>query len=545
MDKAIVDKWLHSPNVPQADKDSIGRMSRAELEQAFSDAPLAFGTAGIRAKMGPGTQFLNRITYYQMATGYGRFLMQKHPGQAVKAIVAHDNRNNGADFSIDVANVLTSMGIKVYLFENNQLVSTPIVSFAIRRLGAHGAVIVTASHNPKEDNGFKIYDATGGQVLPDDGKSVVGLMPPVDEMIDHRPRKDDGLIEYLDEGLIVSYYEACKQALIKTDPTEPKGFPIVFSGQHGTACKRLPEFLARLGYTNVIPVREQCEFDGDFTNTPTPNPENREAWDLSLEYADRHGAEVIVQADPDADRFAMAVRHGGGWTFLSGNQMGIVYTYYVLKNKTFSKRPYVVSTYVSTNLIDRIAKDFGAEVHRVATGFKWVGAKMNEIGDAKQFVVGFEEAVGALNSTINRDKDAYQAAALALEIYWDCKKRGVSLIDLLEGEIYGKYGKIYNATVPFSFAEPDWKESVRKRFDRILGYGERTIGARPITKIAFNEAGGCCDWLLDGDSWLRFRMSGTEPKFKVYYNLYGDDLNALGSEAKAIDAEIRKLLDLR
>lgn len=544
MNQDVVQLWLNSTNVSQDDKNKILAMSPEEKAIAFADQPLAFGTAGIRAKMGPGTQFLNTITYYQMAMGYGRYLQEKFPQQKITVIVAHDNRNNGIEFSINVSDILTSLGINVVFFEKNDLTSTPIVSYAIRKIQAQGAVIVTASHNPKEDNGFKIYNETGAQVLPKDGARVSYWMPKVIEMINYKVIPNNELITYLKENIFDSYYSDCLEALIKTDVKIEKTFPIIFSGQHGTASKRLPTFLKHLGYTNVIPVLEQCEYDGNFTHTKTPNPENRDAWDLSLKYADKYNANVIIQVDPDADRFAIAIRHKGEWRFLTGNEMGIIYTYYVLKNRNFYKTPYVVSSYVSTNLIDRILTKYNGVVYRVGTGFKWMGAKINEIKDSQDFVVAFEEAIGALNSTINRDKDAYQAASLALEIYDECYKENRDLIDLLEDEIYKEFGTIYNNTVAFTFKESNWKILAKARLDKLLIYTKTKIGDRVIKEIKFNDVGDCVDWIFENDSWLRFRMSGTEPKFKVYYNLYGNNLNELQIEAKQINMEIKELLNL-
>ncbi|KJH42132.1 phosphoglucomutase/phosphomannomutase, alpha/beta/alpha domain I [Dictyocaulus viviparus] len=309
MNEQMVKLRLDSDNVSCVDKEKIKKMTPSELATAFADKPLAFGTAGIRAKMGPGTQFLNKITYYQMTTGYGRFLKYKFPNQKIHVVVAHDNRNDGVSFSMDVVDVLTSMGINVFLFERNQLVSTPIVSYAIGKLKAQGAVIVTASHNPKEDNRFKIYDETGGQVLPKDGVKVVEFMSRIEDMINLDVANNDDLITYLDESIFRDYYQACKGTLIKTNCDEKKNFSVIFSGQHGTFCQRLPEFLKQLGYTKIIPVKQQCFFDGNFSYTTTPNPENRDAWDLSLKYADKYQANVIIQVDPDADRFAIAIRH--------------------------------------------------------------------------------------------------------------------------------------------------------------------------------------------------------------------------------------------
>lgn len=541
----VVKRWLSSSKVSQELKNEILKMNDGELAIAFDSAPLAFGTAGIRTKMGPGTQYLNKFTYYQMAKGYGLFLKKHFKNQEISVIVAHDNRNHGVAFSQNVCDMLTSLGIKVILFDNNDLASTPIVSYAIRETGANGAVIVTASHNPKEDNGFKVYDSTGGQLLPDDGKKVIEEMPTSEEILDLEVTPNDELISFFDETIFEKYFKAVKQSLVKTDSRMIKDYKIIFSGQHGTASKRLPLFLKSLGYTEVICVKEQCEYDGDFTYTESPNPENRSAWTLSLKYADYYNAKVIIQVDPDADRFAMAVKHNSKWRFLTGNEMGIIYTYYVLNNKKLQKIPYVVSSYVSTNLIDRIIKPFNGNVYRVGTGFKWMGAKINEIGDRQEFIVAFEEAIGALNCTINRDKDAYQAAALALEIYDYCLNKNINLVDYLEKEIYGKFGTIYNSTVAFSFKEHNWKELAESRMDQLKNYDELSIGDRKINSIVWNDIGGCLDWILDGDSWIRFRMSGTEPKFKVYYNLYGNKLSELQEEANAIDLKLRNLLNLK
>ena len=544
MRKELIQLWLDSDNVSCIDKEKIKKMSEKELETAFADKPLVFGTAGIRAKMGPGTQFLNKITYYQMAMGYGKFLKSMFSKKTIKVIVAHDNRNNGVSFSLDVADVLTSLGIRVYLFENNQLTSTPIVSYAIRKLKMHGAVVITASHNSGDDNGFKIYDETGCQFLPKDESKIVKLMPDVVDMINLEVNNNDRLITFLDEDIFESYYLECQSALINTNVNETKKFPIIFSGQHGTACQRLPFFLKRLGYKNVISVRQQCVIDANFSYTPTPNPENINAWDLSLKYADKHKARIIIQVDPDADRFAVGLRHKEKWYFLNGNQMGIIYTYYVLKNKKFSKIPYVVSSYVSTNLIDRILKSYNGKVYRTGTGFKWIGSKINKIDDKEELVVAFEEAIGALNSTINRDKDAYQAAALTLEIYKECLDRKMDLIDLLEKEVYAKYGVVYNDTIQFIFDGLNWKNMVQQRLDKVLKFDKEIIGNRKINKIQYNKNGGCFDWLLEGGSWIRFRASGTEPKFKIYYNLYGESIIQLKSESIQITAELKKMLDL-
>ncbi|WP_027119401.1 phospho-sugar mutase [[Mycoplasma] testudinis] len=545
MYKIIVNRWLNNNKVSNELKQAILKMPEEERKRAFDLAPLAFGTAGIRNIMGPGTQYLNEFTYRQMALGYGLFLKKKYHNQRINIVVTHDNRNHGVLFTNTVVDALTSLGINVIMYDYNQLVATPIVSFTIREIGAHGAVIVTASHNPKEYNGFKVYNSTGGQISEEDGAEIVKYMQPADLILDLEVKPNDSLISFLDESIFEKYFKAMSQVLINTEPGTIKTEKIIFSGQHGTASKRLPEYLKRLGYANIIPVVEQCQYDGNFTYTKSPNPENRVAWDLSLKYADYHKSDVIVQVDPDADRFAIAVRHEGEWRFLTGNEMGIIYSFYMLKMKKLTKIPFIVSSYVSTNLIDRIIKKYGGVVYRTGTGFKLIGGKVNEIGERQDFIVGFEEAIGALNSLIGRDKDGFQAAALALEIFYHAKNfHHVDLIDFLEKIIYKEFGNIYNATVAFVFKELNWKELAKARMDKMLNFKETKIGDREIKEIKWNDVGGCIDWILDGDSWLRFRMSGTEPKFKVYYNLYGDSLDGLRKEAEQIQTQLKKILDL-
>ena len=541
----IVNRWLNHPKVGEKLKNQILAMDASELKTAFDLAPLVFGTAGIRNKMGPGTQYLNEFTYRQIALGYGLFLKKKYPAQQINIIVAHDNRNHGVFFSNVVTDVLTSLGINVLLYDNNQLVATPIVSYTIRKLGAHGAVIITASHNPKTDNGFKVYDSTGGQILTEDCLKIVELMPPADLILDLEINANNALITFISNAIFDEYFKAISQVLINTDCQLLKHDKIIFSGQHGTASKLLPQFLKRLGYTKIIPVVEQCEYDGDFTHTKSPNPENLVAWELSIKYANFHHANVIIQLDPDADRFAIAVRKNHDWRFFTGNEMGIIYTYYMLKMKKFTKPPFIVSSYVSTNLVDRIIQKYGGQVYRTATGFKSIGAKVTEIGEREDFVVAFEEAIGALNSLIGRDKDGFQAAALTLEIYYHAKQfHHMDLVDFLETLIYAEFGNIYNDTIAFTFKELNWKDLAKKRMEKLLHYSSNQIASRKITRIEWNEVGGCIDWLLDGDSWLRFRISGTEPKFKVYFNLYGDQLIKLKQEAMDIEKELKTILDL-
>ncbi|QZX49020.1 phospho-sugar mutase [Mycoplasma sp. E35C] len=534
--------WLAHPRVSEELKQQILQMSAEELEYAFADKPLAFGTAGIRQKMGPGFQYLNDFTYAQMAFGYGRFLIDKF-GYSPRCVIAHDNRKDGAHFAKVITDVLTSMGIEVFLFDCNKVTSTPMLSYAIPRCHADGGINVTASHNPKTDNGFKAYNEKGAQLLQEDGQKVIDFMPKSYEILNLEYQPNDRLVKFISEEIYDAYFTSVYRNLYKTDKNVYKDFPIIFTGQHGASSYWLPEMLRRFNY-NVIPVKEQCNYDENFSFTKSPNPEAIESWELSLKYANHFNADIMLATDPDADRLAVAVRHKNEFRYLNGNEMGIIFSYYILKHKKLHKTPYIVSTYVSTNLIDRIIDKYNGVVYRVGTGFKWIGNEINKHKDNQDFIVGFEEAIGALTSTISLDKDSFQAAALALEIHDSCLKRGITMVDFLEREIYPQFGYIHNDTITIKIEDLNWKQKAINWRDQLANYTADRICDRKIVKVEWNNKGDCLDWILENDSWIRFRLSGTEPKFKFYYNFYGSSLNKLKQEADQITKTLKQYIGL-
>lgn len=445
MSNKIFETWLNHERVSKELKQEMQLMSDEEKSVAFNEAQIAFGTAGYRAKMGPGNHYLNEITYQQLSEGYARFLVNKYPKKR-KALVVHDNRRNAQLFTMVAAYTLAAHGIEVYLVENNDLLPTPIASYLIPRLGCAGAINVTASHNPKEYNGFKCYDDTGCQLLPDDAKNIVEYMPSWSEIMDKPLVKNDEMIKYIDPKMIDQYFTDITKTLVHTNPSVKKNIKLVYSAMHGTASNYMSKFLNGLGY-ECIDVKEQNFPNSDFINTPLCNPEDPKALTLATSIADQNKVNLVLASDPDADRLAIALKKDGKWIFLNGNQAGIIETYYrfnVLKNDY--RIPVAISTYISTNLIDRIAKDFKGKIIRTATGFKWVGDQINKLSKKEVYVNGFEEAIGALPSDLNRDKDSFQTAALILEIINFYQDKNWDLIDILEKEIYPKYGHWYGNT---------------------------------------------------------------------------------------------------
>lgn len=531
--------WVQSHKISNEYKKYILEMSEDDINRFFTDDKMTFGTAGIRATMGPGTNQINTFTYQQMAEGFARWLLLTKENPSV--VVAHDNRKNADFYSKVVAKVLTSFGIKVIFFPNNELKATPITSYAIRMAKADGGIIITASHNPKNYLGFKVYNSFGAQILPDDADKIVALMPENNTILDNEYAINNDLIEYFDNSITESYFKDATKCLIHTDVDKEKIFPIIFTAHHGTASHDLPNFLNTLGYKNVIKVEQQCVPDSNFTYSPISNPEDKRSFELSLKYAEKNKSDIMLAVDPDSDRLAVAVLHDNKWRYLTGNEMGIIFTHYVLKNKTFTKEPFIISTYVSTYYIDKIAKEFDAKVFRTATGFKWVGNVLEQYYQQQDFVVGFEEAIGSLNSDIGRDKDGFQAAALALEVYDECRMHDKTLIDYLN-DIFNEYGAWAGETVSYLIEAPNWKETMSARMDYFAKMKNKNILNLKILENKYNKKADALEWILEDGMWIKFRMSGTEPKFKVYFNLYGETVEEANRLLDALKLEIDIIL---
>lgn len=535
----IASTWLNSTRISEQYKQIILNMTVEELNKYFSSSKMTFGTAGIRATMGPGTNQINIFTYQQMSEGVARWLLNKKSNPAV--IVAHDNRKNADYYAMVIARTLTSFGIKVFLYKENQIKATPIVSYSVRETSVDAAIIATASHNPKNYLGFKVYNSTGGQILDNEANEIVSLMPECETIIDNVYTPNMDLIAYFDDSITESYFEASYKCLINTNIYRTKNFPVVLTTHHGTASYDLPYLLKSIGYENIVLAEQQCIPDPNFTYSANFNPEDKVSFDLSLKYAEKYRANIMLGVDPDSDRLAVVVKHKNKWHYLTGNQMGIIFTHYVLTHKQFEKPPFIVSTYVSTNYIDRIAEKYNAKVFRTPTGFKWVGNEMNKYIHKMDFVVGFEEAIGSLNSDIGRDKDGFQAAALALEVYTMLYDQEKTMVDYLD-EIFEEFGAWTGETVAYKIESLNWKEEMQEKMDKFAAVKNKDILGLEIKGIRWNEPAQALEWYLDNDIWIKFRLSGTEPKFKIYYEIYAEDKESCERLLKAFKDEFEYML---
>lgn len=534
-------QWLESFLMTNEEKEEMKNYSFEQIEHYFSEESLKFGTAGIRATMGPGTNQLNKFVYRQLTEGYAKFIINRKTNASI--IVAHDNRKNSDKFAFECAKVLTSFGIKAILFENNKLLATPIVSYFIRKFNLDGGIIVTASHNPKNYNGFKVYNSTGGQVIEDEAKEIESYFPKNNTILDNTYIFDEDMISFINEDSILEYFRDAKKCLIKTIPEEEKSFPIIFTAHHGTASYELPNFLNSLGYSNIISVTEQCYPDPNFTNSNSSNPEEKNSFDLAKEYAERTNAKIILGVDPDADRLAVVIKDNeDNWNYMSGNEMGLLFTNYVLNNKNFSKEKFLVTTYVSTNLIDKIALSNNIFVIKTGTGFKWLAKAVEENYQDKEFIVAFEEAIGSLNSTINRDKDGFQAAALALEMFNEYSKEDKTFIDVLEKEIYPKYGYWSGKTISYTINDLNWRQKAEEIVNYFKDFKENPIPELKFVESRWNYIANCLELIYENDNTIRLRLSGTEPKYKFYINVYGDSVKNSHDLLFKIEEKINEII---
>ncbi len=529
MENKVYEKWMKSINVSKEMKDEMKKMTADQIEASFKEEPIKFGTAGYRAVMGPGPLFLNEHTYQQLAVGYAKFILFNHEAKDEKAkksaprvLIAHDNRRNGKEFAILVGNVLSAYGIEVYFPQNNMCIATPMVSFLVREFQFDGAINITASHNPKEYNGFKAYNSTGAQVSTNEAEMISEFLPDVYTNLQKTYNANIKNMYFIGNSWLKKYYSSITQSL---NITNHKKYinkePVVITTHHGAASTFIKGFLESLGH-NIVLVPSQCYEDSEFTNSPIMNPEDPESFKAAIELANKIGSKICLGIDPDGDRLAIAVKNKKEWIYLNGNETGILATYYIMKYKNFNGLvPVLVSTYVSTSLVNEIVGRENGLVLRTATGFKNIALAMEHIDREKSdYVLGFEESIGMNTSLSTREKDTFAASALLLEMYDFYHAQGYNLFEVLENRIYPIYGLWCGESVSIKISGANWKSKTKVLEKKALTIKKGTkIGALTIKNVFWNSAGDCIEWDLGNESWIKFRVSGTEPKFKIYFNL--------------------------
>ncbi|RJE85695.1 phospho-sugar mutase [Paenibacillus sp. 1011MAR3C5] len=538
--QARYETWLSDPVIDLATKDELRAIAgdEKELRDRFY-RELEFGTGGLRGVMGAGTNRLNAYTVGKATQGLANWLLDNRvEGKGLSVVIAYDSRNNSAEFALDTALVLAGNGIKAYLFK--ELRPTPQLSFAVRDLDASGGIVITASHNPPEYNGYKAYGADGCQLIPEDAEQVIASIAAIDSFgaikrANRQSAESEGLLVWLGENEDRRYMEtvvgeSLNQKLLQGELGDR--FGIVFTPLHGTGNKPVRDALSGAGFRNVLVVREQEMPDGYFSTVKSPNPEEREAFELAIELAKKEAADIIIGTDPDADRMGAVVKDGNGeYVVLTGNQSGALMVHYKLS--TLKERGLlpdngvVIKTIVTSEMGADIARSYGMSVENTLTGFKYIGEKMTayEKNKDRAFLFGYEESYGYLSGTYARDKDAVVASLLISEAAAYYSSQGKTLYDVLE-ELYKQHGyylealesrtlKGFDGVQKIGAIMEDWRSNPPVdingvRIVSVQDYGSGLDGLRPENVLKYG---------LEDGSWFCLRPSGTEPKIKIYFGV--------------------------
>jgi len=540
------EKWLKDfANDPETVQELEAiRNDEKEVEDRFY-TELSFGTAGMRGVLGAGMNRMNKYNVRRATRGLARYLLEDPENAKRGVAIAYDSRRFSAEFAKDTALTLCAEGVPAFLFD--ALRPVPILSFAVRHLNAAAGVVITASHNPPQYNGYKVYGDDGAQVGPEAAEGITRYIRATDYrdcvLMDEQEALDKGLLKYIGNREVDDDYIA-KVKTLSINPellkTEGSKLNIVYTPLHGSGNVPVRRLLKEIGLTNVTVVKEQEMPDPNFSTISVPNPEDPGAYGLAFKLADQVGASVIFATDPDCDRLGVAVKDGQGeWHLLTGNDIGCVLLYYILSSKqkagTLPKNGAAVRSLVSTSLADRICESFGVAIFETLTGFKFIGEKIQQFMDSGEhtFLFGFEESYGFLSSTFVRDKDGVNASLLISEVACACMAEGITLYDKVQ-QIFEKYGyyleKVTSTTLPGKDGLSRMKEimaGLRANPPKELG-GLKVTGVRDYLKGVRCSEGreeptglpksDVLFFELEGGNWVCVRPSGTEPKIKLYVN---------------------------
>ncbi len=565
--------WLNNELIDEATKVELMGIkdNRAEIEERFYKN-LEFGTGGLRGIMGAGCNRMNIYTVRRATQGLANYILSQNIDNPTAAI-AYDSRNNSKLFAEETAKVFAGNGIKAYIYDS--LRPTPVLSFTVRHLGCTAGVVITASHNPPEYNGYKVYWSDGCQVTSPRDNAIISCVNNVGDFgeitfVELEKGLADGTIEYITSEVDDAYIAAVKlQTIDKDIVAKHKDLSIVYTPLHGSGLVPVTRVLDELGYTNINIVEEQRLPDGNFSTVGYPNPEEEAVFEMGKELAKQVGADLIIGTDPDADRVGVVVRmRDGKFRALTGNRVGILLTHYILKRRselgTLPANPVVLSTIVSTDLTEHIAKNYGAKFIKTLTGFKYIGEKILEFESTDdEFVIGFEESIGYLIGTHARDKDAVVASMLICEMACYYADQGMNLFEALQS-IFAEYGYYKEGIETIVLKGIEGIKKINEIMAHFRSREVTEVNGIPIvilddysTQIGQNlvtsdtwvidlPQSDVIYFILENGTWACVRPSGTEPKLKVYFGVKEDSREnadkAVASLVGAIRAEINKVL---
>ena len=543
------ERWLQQPLDDQdltQELQSIQGQPEEINDRFYQD--LEFGTAGLRGVIGAGTNRMNVYTVRKATQGLSNYLLKHAGGKPQSVAIAYDSRNKGVLFSQQSAAVLAANGIKAYIYP--QLMPTPALSYAVRHLKCDAGICVTASHNPAKYNGYKAYGSDGCQITSDMADGITAEIKSLDifadvKKMDFDEGRKQGLIEYIGDETVGAFLDdVYKESLID----DASNLKLVYTPLNGAGKVCVTRILERIGIKDITIVPEQSEPDGNFPTCPYPNPEFREALQKGLELCQKVQPDLLLATDPDSDRVGIAVNQGGEYVLMTGNEVGILLLNFIAKVKQeqgkLPAHPVAVTTIVSTDMVDPIAKDYGVEMRRCLTGFKYIGDIIAELeekeGNADSYLLGFEESYGYLSGGYVRDKDAVDGSMLICQMASYYKRQGKTLVDVMN-ELYEKYGYYQNATLNFGFEGEDGMKTMQNIMTTLREQppveiaGTKVIGRSDYQEsMSYGDKEGVIDlpksnvleYRLENGCKLTVRPSGTEPKIKIYLSGKGATMEA-------------------
>lgn len=568
MYKEKYNEWINSDIISEEIKNELKNIKdEKEIEDRFYK-DLDFGTGGLRGIIGAGSNRMNIYTVSKATQGFANYLNESFENPSVA--VAYDSRNMSKEFATAAALTLCANGVKVFLYES--LRPTPVLSFAVRHLSCKGGIVVTASHNPKQYNGYKVYDEFGGQVTDEKANKIISLVNDVKDfsMIKNMSEEEalnKGLLVYIGEDVDKAYIDEVKNLTIRKELVKEnaKDLKIIYTPIHGSGNIPVRRVLSELGYSNVKVVKEQEEPNGNFPTAPYPNPEMPQVFELALEMAKQESPDIIFGTDPDCDRIGVVVKESNGeFKVLTGNQTGLLLTYYVLsalkETNSLPENGVVIKTIVTTEGARKIAEDFGIELMDVLTGFKYIGEKIREFRESgdKKYLFGFEESYGYLAGEFVRDKDAVIASMLIAEMTLYYKEQGMSLYEALI-KLYEKYGFYKETLISIELEGKEGQEKIASCIDALRNSSIESVDGVKIStkldyKLSVEESNGVkseiklpksnvLKYILEDGSSFVVRPSGTEPKMKIYLAVKGSSLENAESEIERFKSKVMDIIN--
>lgn len=550
--------WLDKCTEPtlKAELDAINGKEEEIIDRFYKK--LEFGTAGLRGVLGAGTNRMNIYTVNQATQGIADYLNATFENPSVA--IAYDSRINSDVFAKETAGVFAANGVKAYLYP--ELVPTPMLSFAVRELRCSSGVIITASHNPAKYNGYKCYDPEGYQMTDEAAAEAYNYIQKVDMFENVKTMNFDeglksGLIEYISEDVSNKFFDLVASKVINPEVAKNAGLKVIYTPLNGTGNKPVRKILARLGVDDVKVVKEQELPDGNFPTCPYPNPEIRQAFECALKMAETEKADLLLATDPDCDRMGIAVRDGDEYKLMTGNEVGALFTEYVLSQYEAQGKmpsdPVVIKSFVTTSLVNAIAADYGAKVADLLTGFKYIGEYITNLerdGKEDNFIVGMEESYGYLLGIHARDKDAVVASQLVVEMAAYYKTQGKSLIDVMN-DIYSKYGIYLNRVDSFEFEGAAGMQKMADIMEMLRNNAPTDVaGLKVLSAVDYKDtaktglpSSNVLAWSLENGNKLVARPSGTEPKLKFYFTAVAKNMDAATSLYEEMLENVKKWLE--